>query len=125
PVAQEALKGFRIVVIEDDLDSREFLTIILEQYGAKVQAAESVKDGLAAVAAGVPDVVLSDLGIPDEDGYSFIRKLRAMSRENGGLVPAIALTAFVRTEDRVRVLESGFQLHLSKPIDPVQLVAAI
>ncbi len=125
PVDAEALKGYHIVVIEDDRDSREFLTIMLEQYGASVDAAASVKDGLTAVAARIPNVVLSDLGIPDEDGYSFIRKLRALSRENGGLVPAIALTAFVRTEDRVRVLESGFQLHLSKPIDPVQLVGAI
>jgi CheY-like chemotaxis protein len=119
------LKGFNIVVIEDELDAREFLAIALEQYGARVKAAASAAEGLRAVAAEVPDVILSDLGMPDEDGYSFIRKLRALPSNEGGQVPAIALTAFVRTEDRIRALESGFQLHFSKPIDPLQLVVAI
>ena len=72
-----------------------------------------------------PDILVSDLGMPGEDGYSLIRKVRALSAEQGGKIPAVALTAYARTEDRLKVLRSGFQIHLTKPVEPIELVTVI
>ena len=119
------LDGVRVLVVEDEDDTRDLLVTALEQCGAQVTAAPSAAAALASLDREPPDVMVSDLAMPDEDGYSLIRKVRARGPENGGGVPAAALTAYARAEDRVRALASGFQMHLPKPIDPSDLVAVV
>jgi len=114
-----------VLVLDDEADARELLVTTLEHCGARVTAVPSVTAALEALDREVPDVLVSDIGVPGEDGYSLIRKIRERSPERGGNVPAAALTAYARTEDRVRALSSGFQTHLAKPIDPAELVATI
>jgi signal transduction histidine kinase len=116
------LAGLRILVVEDEADTRELLVTALEQCGAQVIAVPSAAAALEQLDSGPADVLVSDLGMPDEDGYSLIRKVRARAPGQGGSVPAAALTAYARAEDRSRVLASGFQMHLPKPIDPGDLV---
>jgi CheY-like chemotaxis protein len=101
------------------------LVTALEQCGARVTAVATVPEALALFDHTPPDVLVSDIGVPGEDGYSLIRKLRARSAEQGGSLPAAALTAYARSEDRIRALSAGFQAHLAKPIDPAELVATI
>jgi CheY-like chemotaxis protein/anti-sigma regulatory factor (Ser/Thr protein kinase) len=119
------LDGIRVVLIEDDDDGRMMLTTLLELAGAKVAAAGSVHEGLALLDTIRPDVIVSDVGMPDEDGFALIRRVRAREVEGGGSVPAIALTGYVRPEDRARLLAAGFQQHLRKPVEPGEIVAAI
>jgi signal transduction histidine kinase len=121
----ELLKDLHVLVLEDDDDSRDLLVMALEQCGAEVTAFASVPEALAAFDATVPDVLVSDIGVPFEDGYSFIRKVRSRPPAHGGTVPAAALTAYARADDRQRALEAGFQTHLAKPIDPSELIAAV
>jgi signal transduction histidine kinase len=121
----DLLAGLRVLVLDDEADTRELLTTALEQHGARVAAVASVPEVLAAMDRESFDVLVSDIGVPGEDGYSLIRKVRARGAERGGNLPAAALTAYARTEDRVRALSAGFQMHLSKPIDPAELVATI
>ena len=119
------LAGVRVLVVEDEDDTRELLAIALEQCGAQVTAVPSAADALASLDRQPPDVLVSDLAMPDEDGFSLIRKVRSRDTGRGGAVPAAALTAYARTEDRVRALAAGFQKHLPKPIDPSELIAAV
>jgi signal transduction histidine kinase len=119
------LAGVRVLVVEDEDDTRDLLAISLEQCGAEVTAVSSAADALASLDQRPPDVLVSDLAMPDEDGFSMIRKIRAREPGKGGNVPAAALTAYARTEDRVRALAAGFQRHLPKPIDPSDLIAAV
>ncbi|MES1241289.1 MAG: response regulator [Acidobacteriota bacterium] len=121
----EILAGLRLLVLDDEADARELLVTALEQHGAKATAVASVPDALEALDRERFDVLVSDIGVPGEDGYSLIRKVRARGADRGGNLPAAALTAYARTEDRVRALSAGFQMHLSKPIDPAELVATI
>jgi signal transduction histidine kinase len=121
----ELLAGLRVLVLDDEADARELLATALEQHGARVTALASVQEVLEALDRETFHVLLSDIGLPGEDGYSMIRKVRARGAERGGNLPAAALTAYARTEDRVRALSAGFQMHLSKPIDPAELVATI
>jgi signal transduction histidine kinase len=121
----DLLAGVRVVVVEDEADTRELLTLSLQQCGAEVAAFGSVPEALAAFDLAVPDVLLSDIGVPGEDGYSLIRKVRALPPALGGNVPAAALTAYARAEDRLRALEAGYQTHLAKPVDPAELIAAV
>lgn len=123
--AQGLLAGLRVLVVEDEDDTRELLAIALEQCGAQVTAVGTVADALASFDPVPPDVLVSDLAMPDEDGFELIRQVRSRSSRNGGGVPAAALTAYARTEDRVRALASGFQRHLPKPLDPSDLIAAV
>lgn len=120
-----SIEGFNILVVDDEADTRELLITLLEQYGARVTAVASVAEALERLEQLQPDVLLSDIGMPDEDGYSLIRRVRGLSREQGGQTPAIALTAYARTEDRIRALEAGFQTHIAKPLEPAELVAVI
>jgi len=106
-------------------DTRDLLSFSLRNYGAEVTALGSASEALAAIQRDKPDVLVSDIGLPGDDGYSLIRKVRALDEDRGGRVPAAALTAFARSEDRTRALRSGFQIHLAKPIDPNELMAAI
>jgi PAS domain S-box-containing protein len=120
-----SLAGLSLVVIDDEPDARELLRDALVAAGAVVEVAESVSTGMASIQRVRPDVVISDIGLPDQDGYSLIRALRALSIEEGGSVPAIALTAYTRPEDRRRALAAGFTTHIAKPVNPDELVFAI
>jgi signal transduction histidine kinase len=121
----ELLAGLHILVLDDEADARELLLTALEQCGARVTAVSSVPELLEALDRETFHVLVSDIGLPGEDGYSMIRKVRARGAVRGGNLPAAALTAYARTEDRVRALSAGFQMHLSKPIEPAELVATI
>jgi signal transduction histidine kinase/ActR/RegA family two-component response regulator len=121
--APDLLKDLRILVVEDEKDTRDLLVMALEGCGASVTSTVSVAEALEAFQRTTPDVIVSDIGLPGEDGYSFIRKVRASN--GGGRVPAAAVTAYAGAEDRRRALESGFQTHLAKPVDPSELVATV
>ncbi|MBA2502021.1 MAG: response regulator, partial [Pyrinomonadaceae bacterium] len=119
------LDGLRVLVVDDEPDARELLTVVLAQCGAEVTTAASVLDALAALEESRPDVIVSDIGMPEEDGYSLIRQIRALPDDRGGRIPAAALTAYAGAEDRKRALLAGFQLHIPKPVEPTELVAVV
>jgi PAS domain S-box-containing protein len=119
------LKDSRILIVEDEDDTRLLLTTIIEGSGASVMTATSAVEALRILGQFKPHVLISDIAMPDEDGYSLIRKLRALSSEEGCDIPAIALTAYAREEDRNKALQAGFQRHLAKPINPDDLVAVV
>jgi len=121
----EILAGVRALVVDDDADARDLLAALLEARGVQVRTAASVREGLLVLEHELPDVIVSDLAMPDQDGYDLIRELRRRSAAAGGLVPAIAVSAYARAEDSSRSLASGFQIHLTKPIDPNALYSAI
>ncbi|MEH1853040.1 MAG: response regulator [Nostoc sp.] len=125
PIASTPLAGLRVLVVDDETDTRNFLSFMFEEYGAFATAVGSVDEALAVLEQTKPDILISDIGMSEQDGYTLIRKLRSLEPEKGGLIPAIALTAYTREEDRLKVLSAGFQQHLSKPIDPNKLIAAI
>ena len=116
-----ALSGVRVLAVDDETDARELLTTILIKFGAEVKEAESATEALSILRDWRPDVLISDLEMPGLDGYSLIQKIRDLESENGDYIPAIALTAHARSEDRERALQAGFQIHLSKPIGPTEL----
>ncbi|MBD1920355.1 PAS domain-containing protein [Microcoleus sp. FACHB-831] len=120
-----SLAGVRVLVVDDEPDTREFVTFALEQSGAKTSAAASTGEALEAIKSFRPDVIVSDIGMPEEDGYSFIGKVRSLAPKLGGTIPAIALTAYAREEDRLQALSAGFQMHVAKPIEPDDLVAIV
>jgi CheY-like chemotaxis protein len=119
------LQGVEILVVDDDVDTREFVAFLLEQYGAKVRTVGSAGEALAALTQSVPDVLLSDIGMPDVDGYMLIQKVRTLAPEQGGQIPAIALSAYAGEINYQQALSAGFQTHLSKPVDPDKLVALV
>jgi PAS domain S-box-containing protein len=119
------LKNVRILVVEDDLDTRELLTAVLVQHGAEVIAVESSASALPAVKRVKPDLIISDIAMTGENGYEFISKVRALDPEVGGRIPAIALTAYAGAKDRRRALLAGFQTHLPKPVEPDDLLAMV
>ncbi len=125
PDRSRLLSGLRVLVVEDDADARELVTAILEDAGAVVEAAESAAAGFAAMRSFRPNLLVSDISMPDEDGYSLIRRVRALAVIDGGDIPSIALTAHTRIEDRAKALRAGFTLHLGKPVRPVDLVSAV
>jgi PAS domain S-box-containing protein len=117
------LAGVAILAVDDDADARELLRIAFQQAGAQVTLADSARAALAALEASAPDVLVSDIGMPDGSGYELLESVRAA--EHGSRLPAVALTAYARAEDRDRAIRAGFQLHVSKPIDPAALVRAV
>jgi hypothetical protein len=119
------LQGLRVLVVDDEADTRDMLRAVLEHCHAEVITAGSASEALDAVERLRPDVLITDLGMPEEDGYSLIAKVRELPAERGGQIPAAALTAYVRAEDRVKVLRAGFQLHVPKPIEPAELVTVV
>jgi len=123
--AQTSLKGLRILAIDDEPDVRDMLQTLLQDCGASVLTASSAQEGLEALAAWKPHVLISDIGMPDEDGYSLIRKIRALTPEQGSDVPAIALTGYVRVEERMRALEAGYQMFVPKPVETNELISII
>ncbi|PLZ94175.1 hybrid sensor histidine kinase/response regulator [Fischerella thermalis] len=125
PISSSVLDGVRVLVVDDEADTRDYLTTLLKQSQADVLAVASVPAALEAVEHWKPDVLVSDIGMPEEDGYSLLRKLRSLAPEKGGKIPAAALTAYARAEDRRRAIQAGFQLHLPKPIDPSELITVV
>jgi signal transduction histidine kinase/DNA-binding response OmpR family regulator len=123
--AAHALEGLRVLVIENEPDSRDLFTLLLQESGAYVTAAASAGEALALLDTRTVDVIVADIGLPNQDGYAFIRQVRAGEGDGPHHVPALALTACARTEDRGRVLASGYQMHVAKPVEPDQLIAAV
>jgi PAS domain S-box-containing protein len=119
------LHGLRIIVVDDERDARELLRSLLTTYGAEVTICSSAGEAFEAVRREKPDLLVSDIGMPNEDGYSLIAKIRRLPETEGGKTPAIALTAFARIEDRIRALSQGFQMFVPKPVEPNELIAAI
>ncbi len=120
-----ALNNLRVLVVDDEVDTRDFITAVLVECGAEVKAVASAAEALTEIKQWQPDVLVSDIGMPLEDGYSLIRKVRLLSPNQGGRIPAAALTAYARAEDRTRALQSGFQMHLPKPVEPAELVTVV
>ncbi len=118
------LSGIRVLIVDDDIDTCDMLTFALNLLGAETQSSNSVSEAFVSLTDWKPDILLTDINMPDEDGYALLGKLRASS-ENGAHIPAIALTALARAEDSEQALSAGFQLHLSKPVDITQLAEAI
>lgn len=119
------LTDVKVLVVDDEADARELLSCILSDCGARVLVAENAVAALPLITAERPDVLISDVGMPDVDGYEFLQHVRALGRDGGGRVPAVALTAFARSEDRTRALLAGFLVHVAKPVDPTELVATV
>lgn len=120
------LDGVRVLVVDDDLETREMLHAVLSQCNADVITAASAAEALQAIKRRKPDVLVSDLGMPEQDGYELIRQVRELeSRDNRSSTPALALTAYAKAEDRVRALAGGYQVHLSKPVEPAEFVLVV
>jgi CheY-like chemotaxis protein len=115
----------QILVVDDDQDALDMLTLVLTDAGAAVRTAASAAEALALLRWIRPHVLVSDLAMPDQDGYSLIRNLRAVERESGREIPAVALTAYVRVQDRARAEAAGFNVFVEKPVDPEELIAVI
>jgi signal transduction histidine kinase/ActR/RegA family two-component response regulator len=128
PILQQsdiALANLKVLVVDDDADARQLLKVLLRDAQAEVATAASADEALGMLAALRPDVIVSDIGMPERDGYQFMRAVRARPIEDGGRTPAIALTAFARSEDRTRALLAGYQVHIAKPIEPHELIVTI
>lgn len=119
------IAGVKVLVVDDEPDAREMLSVVLESCEAEVRTAASAAEGLDVLDAWSPDLLVSDIGMPREDGYEFIKRVRARGPERGGNVPAVALTAYARYEDRMRALASGFQMHVAKPVEPAELLMVV
>jgi CheY-like chemotaxis protein len=122
---QPLLNGLRLLIVDDEADFRNLVIRMLGQYGALVKAAGSASEALVELEKWKPDVLVADIGMPEEDGYGLIGKVRALSAERGGSTPAVALTAYTREEDRLRALSAGYHVHLAKPITGPELAAAV
>jgi PAS domain S-box-containing protein len=120
-----SLQGLRLLIVDDEADARDLLQTMLAPCGAEIITAATVADALIQLERQKPDLLVSDIGLPDEDGYTLIRKIRALKEDQGGKIPAIALTAYARSEDRVRALSLGYQLHVPKPVELEELAIAI
>ena len=121
----EELRNIRVLVVDDDFDTLEVMRVILESHGAQTTAATTAAEGFAALETFRPEVILSDIGLPGEDGYDFMRKVRALPADQGGQTPAVAASAHVYTSDRERAFNAGFHAFLAKPIDARALVESV
>jgi CheY-like chemotaxis protein len=119
------LLGVRVAVVDDQNDMRDFLCTALRGYGAAVTALATVDEALEALRQKPPDVLVSDIAMPGDDGFALIRRVRALPPQQGGLVPAIALTALAKGEDASRVLAAGYQVHLPKPVEARRLASVV
>ncbi len=119
------LRGIKVLVVDDERDTREVLSVMLNRYGTEVRTAGSVREALEVLSEWKPDMLVSDIGMPEEDGYVMIRKLRALPADQGGQLPAVALTAFASPADKEKSLAAGFQRHLAKPVEPVELAKIV
>lgn len=119
------LSSKQVLIVDDNDDALELMAFILEECQIKVIKARSVVEALQSLDRSRPHLLISDVSMPGEDGYALIQKVRKLTAEQGWYLPVVALTAFVTTEERLRLLAAGFQMHLSKPIDPNDLIAAV
>jgi two-component system, chemotaxis family, CheB/CheR fusion protein len=119
------LEGMAVLVVDDEVDARDALVSLLERYGAEVRPAASVAEAMTSLAVGLPDVLISDLGMPGEDGYELIRQVRLLPFDAGGRLPSLAVSAYATDEHRKKVMRTGFQKHLEKPVAPDELVTAV
>jgi hypothetical protein len=119
------LNGLRVLAVDDDVDTLDIVTILFEEYGVEVIRATSAKEALELITQLKPDILLADIAMPGEDGYSLIRKVRTLEIEQGGQIPAIALTASADDNGAVCSIQAGFQNHVAKPFDFVELVATV
>jgi signal transduction histidine kinase len=119
------LSGLRVLVVDDEADARQIISTLIERTGGEVKACESAGEALQLLKQWHPDVLMSDIAMPGEDGFSFINKVRSLPVDQGGHIPAAAFTAYAREEDRKRVLDAGFQMHIAKPVSSSKLVAMI
>ncbi|BAZ25474.1 putative sensor protein [Kalymmatonema gypsitolerans NIES-4073] len=122
---QKNLQSTKVLVVDDEVDAQELVKRVLEECGANVLTASSAEEALELVQSYKPNVVVSDIGMPGKDGYDFIRTLRGLPSDMGGNIPAAAVTAFARFEDRIRALRCGYQTHVAKPIEPAELIAVV
>jgi signal transduction histidine kinase/ActR/RegA family two-component response regulator len=125
PPNSPSLVGMRALFVDDEADAREIITMLLAGCGAEVRTASSAPEALAACDEWRPEILIADIGMPEEDGYTLMKKLRALEKLRGGHIPAIALTAYARQEDRLRALAAGYERHVPKPIEPDELLAAV
>jgi CheY-like chemotaxis protein len=121
----DALDGIRFMLVEDEKDTRDFLCRLLASYGGEVVAAASASEALELLPSARADFLISDIGLPDVDGYELMQRIRRMDGDSAAGIPAIALTAYARGQDRLLAFRAGYQAHIAKPIDPTELVAAI
>ena len=119
------LHDVRVLVVDDEADARALVRRLLEERGATVITNGSAAEALATIHAERFDVLVSDIGMPDEDGYALIRKVRSIPTERGGTIPAVALTAYARSEDRMKAVRAGFQMHVTKPVEPAELLTMV
>jgi CheY-like chemotaxis protein len=119
------LRGLAILVVDDEAETRDLLGYVLEQCEVRVSTAADAKAALAALRESHFDVLVSDIGMPEMDGYELIRQVRQLPADQGGNIPALSLTAYARSEDRTKALRAGFNTHLAKPIDPGELLVVI
>jgi CheY-like chemotaxis protein/two-component sensor histidine kinase len=119
------LNGLRVLIVDDEPDTREMLKVMIERFGAQVRSGASSAEALDIMEEWTPDVLVSDIEMPGEDGYGLIKKIRALEPLRGGAIPAVALTAYARPEDRVRSLSAGYQMHVAKPAEPFELAIII
>jgi CheY-like chemotaxis protein len=119
------LSGVRVLLVDDEPDARKLVSIVLTRGGAEVIAAASAAEAIELLQRDSVHVLLSDIGMPAQDGYELIRHVRRLPPERGGRVPAAALTAFARAEDRRNALNAGYQLHVAKPVDAAELIAVV
>jgi CheY-like chemotaxis protein len=120
------LRGVKVLAVDDEADARHLLTAVLEQCGAEVRTSASCAEALAVLEEFEPDVLISDIGMPGEDGYALIRKIRAWEAgRDGKAIPAVALTAYARVEDRLQALVAGYNMHIPKPVEPAELAIVI
>ncbi len=120
-----SLDGLRVLLVDDEPEARSIIGTIIRRAGAEVKTCSSASEGLPKLVGWLPDVILSDIAMPDEDGYSFMRKVRSLPRSQGGETPAAALTAYAREEDRTQARAAGYQVHISKPIDASHLINVV
>ena len=124
-VTEVDLENVKILVVEDELDALDLLTIDLTAHGAKVQGASSATEALELLRSDKFDLLISDIGMADTDGYNLIRQVRRQESEKGEHIPAIALTAYARTQDRLRALAAGYNTHVAKPVEIKELVTVV
>ncbi len=125
PITRDQIEGLKVLVVDDEPDARMLVKRVLEDCKAIVIVAASVAEAMERLVTDRPDVLVSDIGMPEEDGYALMRRVRALSPEQGGQTPAVALTAYARAEDRMNAVAAGFQHHVAKPVEAAELIAMV
>jgi CheY-like chemotaxis protein len=125
PIDGKTLQKLRVLVVEDETDTRDLIRRLIEAHGAQVIMAANAREALDLLAKESPNLLISDIGLPGTDGYELIQRIRELETGGARHIPAVALTAFARSEDRTRALRAGYQVHIAKPVEPSELVATL